>query len=89
VNLEVDESGPTPVCHIRLGSLLPGEQGRSELLAILPQAPGRLRLHLRILGGELATPIEEEHLIETTGEVLSLDFEGYKRFFLAERARCR
>ena len=38
VNLEVDESGPTPVCHIRLGSLLPGEQGRSELLAILPQA---------------------------------------------------
>lgn len=89
VSLEVDESGPTPVCHIRLGSLLPGEQGRSELLAILPQAPGRLRLHLRILGGELATPIEEEHLIETTGEVLSLDFEGYKRFFLAERARCR
>jgi hypothetical protein len=48
-----------------------------------------LRLHLRILGGELATPIEEEHLIETTGEVLALDFEGYKRFFLAERARCR
>ena len=89
VTLEVDESGPIPVCHIRLGSLLPGEQGRSELLAILPEAPGRLRLHLRILGGELATPIEEEHLIVTTGEVLPLDFEGYKRFFLAKRARCR
>lgn len=86
VNLEVDECGPTPVCHIRLGTLLPGEQGRSELLAILPQAPGRFRLLLRILAGELATPIEQEHLIETTGEVLSLDFEGYKRFFLAERA---
>src|SRR5690606_11828000 len=43
VSLEVDESGPTPVCHIRLGSLLPGEHSKSELLTILPHAPGRLR----------------------------------------------
>ncbi|BBH46680.1 helix-turn-helix domain-containing protein [Pseudomonas sp. KU43P] len=83
--LEIDESGPTPVCHIRIGSLLPGEQGRSELLAILPDGPGRLRLRLRVLGRELAEPIEEEHLIEVTGQVLSLDFEGYKRFLLAEQ----
>ncbi|SDX98059.1 hypothetical protein SAMN03159474_04351 [Pseudomonas sp. NFACC08-1] len=87
VNLKVDESGRTPICHIRLGSLLPGEQARSELLAILPQAPGRLRLGVRVLGGELTTPIEEEHLIETTGKVLSLDFEGYKKSLFAERGR--
>lgn len=89
VKLKVDESGRTPVCHIRLGSLLPGEQARSELLAIHPQAPGRLILRVRVLGGELAAPIEEEHLIETTGEVLSMDFEDYKKFFLAERANGR
>jgi hypothetical protein len=87
MKLKVDESGRTPICHIRLGSLLPGEQARSELLAILPQAPSRLLLRVRVLGGELATPIEEEHLIETTGEVLSMDFEGYKKFFFAERAK--
>ncbi|WP_060477704.1 MULTISPECIES: AlbA family DNA-binding domain-containing protein [Pseudomonas] len=87
-NLEIDESGVTPVCHIRIGSILPGEQGRSELLAILPHAPGKLRLHLRVLGRELATPIVEDHVIEATGEVLSLDFEGYKSFVIGERAEC-
>lgn len=86
-NLMVDESDRAPVCHIRLGTLLPGEQARTEMLAIIPQAPGRLRLHLRILGRELATPIEEEHLIETVGEVHSLDFKGFKQLFLVEIAQ--
>lgn len=87
LKLEIDESGQDPVSHIRLGSLLPGEQARSELLAIIPQAPGRFRIRVRILGSELATPIEEEHLIETTGEVFSLDFEGFKQLFLSELAK--
>ncbi|MEE5083126.1 ATP-binding protein [Pseudomonas alliivorans] len=83
--LNVDGSGRIPICHIRLGSLLPGEQARSELLAVIPQAPGRLLLRVRVLGSELPTPIEAEHLIETIGEVLSMDFEGCKKFFIAEK----
>lgn len=80
VYLVVDDSGLAPVCHIRLGTLLPGEQARSETLAIIPHAPGRLRLNLRILGAELAVPIEEEHVLETAGEVHALDFSGFRRY---------
>lgn len=83
--VQIDESGSTPVCHIRLGSLLPGEQGRSESLALIPHAPGKLRLRLRILGCELPAPLEEEYLIETTGEVHSLSFEQFKRFVSKQR----
>ena len=79
-NLVLDESGQTPVCHIRLGSLLPGEQGRSETLAIIPQGPGRLCLRLRILGSELAVPIEQEHVIETTGETHLQGFAEFSQF---------
>ncbi|CAN7730531.1 ATP-binding protein [Variovorax sp. LjRoot290] len=35
--LVVDEGGVHPICHVRFGSLLPGEEGRSsDTLAILP-----------------------------------------------------
>ena len=78
--LVIDENESNPVVHVRFGSLLPGEQGRSETLAIIPQGIGRLRLRLRILGSEIATPIEEEHFLETTGEARSLDFEGFRKF---------
>lgn len=78
--LVVDENESKPVVHVRFGSLLPGEQGRSETLAIVPQGIGRLRLRMRILGSEIATPIEEEHLLETTGEAQLLDFEGFRKF---------
>lgn len=80
LHLVVDDSGPAQVCHIRLGTLLPGEQARSETLAIIPHAPGRLRLNLRILGAELAVPIEQEHVLETSGEAHSLDFSGFRRY---------
>lgn len=80
VNLAVDDSGLDPMCHIRLGTLLPGEQARSETFAIIPYAAGRLRLNLRILGAELAVPIEQEHVLETSGEVHSLDFSGFRRY---------
>jgi hypothetical protein len=84
-SLRIDESGAIPACHIRFGSLLPGEQGRSELLAIVPKGPGKLRLHMRVLGSELASPIESSHLLETTGDALPLDFEGFRQFLLAQQ----
>lgn len=79
-HLVVDDSGLAQVCHIRLGTLLPGEQARSETLAIIPHAPGRLRLSLRILGAELAVPVEKEHLLDTAGEVHLLDFSGFRHY---------
>jgi len=83
--LQIDERGPKRACHIRLGSLLPGEQGRSETLALIPHAPGALRLRLRILGSELPEPLEQELVIETAGEVDSLNFEQFKQFVREQR----
>ena len=85
---EVDEDGITPVCHVRFGALLPGEQGRSaDTLALVPRGPGRLRLRFRILASELPAPIEMERLLETKGDVHSLDLDGFKTF-LGERPQC-
>lgn len=70
----VDESGVHPVCHVRFGSLLPGEKGSSsDSLAILPSGPGKLQLHFRILAGELTAPRESERFLELTGESTFLD----------------
>lgn len=85
--LEIIEGAQIPECHIRLGSLLPGEQASSELIAILPDGPGRIRICLRVLGSELAMPIEQEFAIETTGERLSLDFKGFKDYITSEQAK--
>lgn len=75
--LVVDDSGRSPVCHVRFGSLLPGEEGRSSsTVAIIPLGPGKLRLRLRVLGGELAAPQESERVLEATGEVKVLDVDG-------------
>ncbi|MGA7951799.1 MAG: ATP-binding protein [Thiobacillaceae bacterium] len=85
--LVVDDVGLFPVCHVRFGSLLPGEEGRSsDTLAIIPLGPGKLRLRFRILAGELATPHESERVVEASGEVEQLDFEGFKTF-IRERSR--
>lgn len=84
---EIIEGTEVPECHIRLGSLLPGEQASSELIAVLPEGPGIIRIRLRVLGGELATPIEQEYAIETTGERLSLDFKGFRDYVTAEKAK--
>lgn len=83
--LQIDERGLTLACHIRLGNLLPGEQGRSETLALIPHAPGTLRLRLRVMGSEVPEPQEQEFLIETTGEVYSLNFEQFKLFVRQRR----
>ena len=83
----VDEDGLAPICHVRFGALLPGEQGRSaDTLAVIPLGPGRLRLRFRVLAGELAVPFESERVLETTGEVRSLDLDGFRNF-LRERAK--
>lgn len=79
--LTVDESGTKPVCHVRFGSLLPGEKGWSaDTFAVVPSAPGKLRLRFRILAAELATPIQMERSIEVTGIVESLDFADFQSF---------
>ncbi|WP_406908151.1 AlbA family DNA-binding domain-containing protein [Citrobacter freundii] len=85
--LEIIEGAQSPECHIRLGSLLPGEQASSELIAVLPEGPGHMRIRLRVLGGELATPIEQEFAVETTGDRLSLDFKGFRDYVTAEQAK--
>jgi hypothetical protein len=85
--LEIIEGAQNSECHIRLGSLLPGEQASSELIAVLPEGPGRMRIRLRVLGGELATPIEQEFAVETTGDRLSLDFNGFRDYVTAEQAK--
>ncbi|WP_207951323.1 hypothetical protein, partial [Cupriavidus sp. L7L] len=75
--LVVDNSGLSPICHVRFGSLLPGEEGRSsDTVAIIPLGPGKLRLRLRVLGGELSAPQEYERVFEATGDVKVLNVEG-------------
>lgn len=83
--LVIDKGGVVPVCHVRFGSLLPGEEGRSsDTLAIIPLGPGKLRLRFRILAGELTAPHESERVVEATGAVEQLDFEGFKAY-ISER----
>lgn len=83
--LVVDDAGVAPVCHVRFGSLLPGEEGRSsDTLAIVLHGPGVLRLRFRILAGELTVPLESERVVEANGAVERLDFAGFKKF-LRER----
>jgi len=90
--LVIDEGGRTPVCHVRFGSLLPGEEGRSsDTLAIVPFGPGRLRLRFRVLAGELPEPYESERVVEATGDIRQVDVEGldelYRNFRLDQRRR--
>ncbi len=46
-----------------------------------------MRIRLRVLGGELGTPIEQEFAVETTGDHLSLDFNGFRDYVTAEQAK--
>jgi hypothetical protein len=79
--LVIDDSGAVPTCNVRFGSLLPSEEGRSsDTLGIIPLSPGKLRLRFRILASELAVPQESERVIECTGAVERLDFEGFQAF---------
>ncbi|WP_313281240.1 AlbA family DNA-binding domain-containing protein [Delftia tsuruhatensis] len=80
--LVVDEGGVTPLCHIRFGSLLPSEEGRStDSLAIVPSGPGKFRLKFRILAAELSAPQEVEQIIEATGETVVLDVDALEDLY--------
>ncbi len=79
--LIVDNEGLDPICQVRFGLLLPGEEGRStETLAIILESPGTVRLRFRLLGSELGTPHESERIINCTGPVKEFDFEDFKKF---------
>lgn len=79
--LTVDADGRQPTCNVFLGDLLPTETGKAmDTIAIVPRSPGRLKLRFKVLGAELPAPFELERIIETTGEVLPLDFDGFKAF---------
>jgi hypothetical protein len=78
--LVVDDGGRAPVCDVRFGLLLPGEERRSDKLALVPLGPGKLRLRLRILASELSAPQESERVLEMNGTAIRLDFEGFKDF---------
>lgn len=72
----IDERCCPPVCNVRFGTLLPGEEGTSsDTLALVPRGPGRLRLRMRVLASELATPREFERIIDATGDTEEIGFE--------------
>lgn len=87
ITLGIIEGSQNQGCYTRLGSLLPREQASSDVIAILPEGPGLIRILLRVLGGELATPIEQEYEIETTGECHSLDFVGFCDYMSSRNMR--
>jgi hypothetical protein len=77
--LVVDKDGGDPICHVRFGTLLPGEECRSsDTLAIVPSGPGKLRFRFRILAAEITAPQESEIFLETKGEVITLDVKDLK-----------
>ncbi len=83
--IKVDDRGFEPICHVRLGNLLPGETGRAQDdLAILPEGSGSFKLQVRVLAGEINPPIVEEHSIEVSGPTRKMDFELLKEIMVAE-----
>ncbi|MNU44072.1 Divergent AAA domain protein [compost metagenome] len=80
-DLIIDETGEAPACHVRFGSLLPGEDGRSsDTMALLLGGPGKLRLRCRILAAELPAPIAMEREMDVSGTTHRLDFDGFKEY---------
>lgn len=64
----VDENGDAPVCHIRMGNLLPGEKRWAEdMIAFIPKGPGQLIINFSILAAELPEPIIQERQLEVGG----------------------
>lgn len=80
--MTIDGSGAVPLCSVRFGSLLPGEEGRSpDTLAILPEGPGLIRLSLRVLAEELPRPVVSEHLLEVAGDVCTVTAPQFKAWY--------
>lgn len=69
--------GTDGTAHARLGNLLPGECGWAEdLVAIIPDRPGKLQIHVRILASELPQPLVREHTVEAAGLIEELNVEN-------------
>ena len=74
--VNIDDRGSEPVCHVLFGTLRPRETGRAEKdVALLPAGPGKYTLSVRILAKEIATPIVKEHAIGIEGEVRHMGLE--------------
>lgn len=84
----IDERGDEPVCHVRLGTLRPGETGRMEEdVAILPSGPGQYRLRVRILASEISPPIVVEHEVEVRGSMRQMNLEDLQALMYAKYLR--
>lgn len=72
----IDRRRSPPVCNVRFGTLLPGEEGTSsDTLALVPRGPGQFRLRMRVLAAELSSPKELERIVEVTGEHQEISFD--------------
>lgn len=79
--MSVDDGAVEQTCHIRLGTLLPGESARaSDTLALRPSGPGRVVVRCRILAAELSEPLEREFQLKVEGASSQLDLEGLRAF---------
>lgn len=79
--MTVENGGLRPICHIRLGNLLPGETARAaDTLAVRLRGPGRVTVTCRILASELSTPIEHQLEFGVTGAHSKLDLDGLQTF---------
>lgn len=79
--MTVEDGGLEPMCHIRLGTLLPGETPRAaDTLAIRLSGPGRITIKCRILAAELSTPVERQLELAVTGTHIRLDLDRLQTF---------
>lgn len=77
--MTVDDGTPGSICHIRLGTLLPGESARgSDTLGLKVSGPGRVVVTCRILAAELPAPLEETFEFKVEGSGSHLDLDGLK-----------
>lgn len=73
----IDAAGGVMTCHVRLGTLLPGEAGRAPDSVVLRAAgPGRVEVRCRILAAELATPLQRAAELIVEGPSQHLGVEG-------------
>lgn len=79
--MTVDSGGSEAICHIRLGTLLPGESARAaDTLALRFRGPAHVAVKCRILAAELPTPIERQLELTVTGAHRKLDLDGLRTF---------
>ena len=79
--MTVDARASKSICHVRLGTLLPGESAcGSDTLGLKFCGRGRVAVNCRILAGELPTPLEKAVELTVEGLDKQLDLEGLKEF---------